>query len=173
MRPRLTESIFFAMNVATALYGTLVFEPVIARFHRHPIDVAAWMRYDDAANAITAFLLGLAVFFVWKTPSAKWVWIVGLCLFAWKAIDVWFLHAAVREFSGRPRTMFWEFSSGAPWQVQDMMENWGYTLDLIRTTAYSAGALVSSQFILGRAQASRPAHGSPDDPSRASDSLRD
>jgi len=149
MRKLLKNMAVFLMNALTAAIGTDWFSYTVRPFFHRPQDFAASMRSEDYISAAVATLLGFVVFSIWKSRSAKWVWVAGLCFFGWRATELWIGPSILA-----PRTLFWEFTRAAAWDPLEIAKNFPFSLVLIRTVFYSAGAAVCSGIALARDRAS-------------------
>ena len=100
---------------------------------------------EDLLSTAAAFGLGYFVYRRWKPASSKWVWLAGLCWFAW---------GALLTLDGNHGTILWkppnvsvlDFNINNLYNVRSL-ENWsGYMLPLLRTVFYSTGAFCCSRF---------------------------
>jgi hypothetical protein len=60
-------------------------------------------------NAAASFGLGYSVYRLWQPPSAKWVWVAGLCWFAQRMVRFWLEQRAFSVLGGG-HTIYWEMS---------------------------------------------------------------
>jgi arginyl-tRNA synthetase len=133
----------FLGNLLTATIGPAILgEGIALRIH-----VRAWnqrMFLADFISAAIAFGLGYFVFYRWKFRSSKWIWAVGVCWFAWRAVPIWFGDPILRRLA--PRTVLWELSGNSERPDLESFETWTYTTALLRTVFYSLGAFSCSRF---------------------------
>jgi hypothetical protein len=127
----------FLFNLAVAMIGTKMAEDPFDHFvHFSDRSKAAFLK-ADFLTACTAFVLGYFVYYKWHLMSAKWVWVVGTCWFGLRAVGV---------LDGPPGTLLWEMSKSRAVFGIDVANEWShYTLALLRTIAYSAGAFCCSR----------------------------
>lgn len=81
----------FLLNLIAANFGTGLFEAELSNLF-HPHSLGGIYLKQIVLSATVAFLLGSFVFYRWKYASSKWVWIVGICGFAFHAILPDFTH---------------------------------------------------------------------------------
>ena len=122
----------FFFNLAVATIGTKVAEDPFDHFiHFSDRSKAAFLKADFLTFSI-AFVLGCFVYYKRHLTSAKWVWVAGVSWFGLRAFGV---------LDGPPSTLLWEMSKSRAVFGTDVFNDWGqYTLPLLRTIAYSAGA---------------------------------
>jgi hypothetical protein len=133
-------------NLATALVGTaIVLNPIEGPFFDR-LYLARSLRWADLLNAVVPFLLGSFVWYKWRYNSAKWIGALGVCWFALRAIQILFGYALPARFGG----ILWEFSGNDSVPPMTAFVEWSiYTLPLVRTVFYSAGALCCA-YLLSR-----------------------
>jgi len=79
----------YVLNLLLAAFVTTVFVPPFN--HGSDIsDLAHMLRKGLILGAVAAFGLGFSVFWTWRQSASKWVWVVGVGLFAEKALQLWF-----------------------------------------------------------------------------------
>ena len=97
----------------------------------------------------TATALGLGVFVYWKfrSASAKWVWIFGLCLLSIRVIHLWNGQHLVRTPGVSSHSLFWQLSgTGCNFDTNSCGE-WMYvTIPTGQTMSYSIGAWTCSKW---------------------------
>ena len=118
----------FLGNLITAMIGTaIVTTEAFSIFHPK---MDRMLLFDDCFSAIVSFGLGCFVYYKWKFASAKYVWLVGTCLFGLRATHI---------VTGYHGTLFAEVFG----RVSDIpnVEDWSsFTIPLVRTSFYSIGA---------------------------------
>ena len=123
----------YFFNLAVAMIGTKVAEDPFDHFVHFSDRTKAAILKGDVLTIGTAFVLGYFVYYKWHLMSAKWIWIAGVCWFGLRAFGV--LH-------GPPGTLLWEMSKSPVVLDIDVFNEWSqFTLPLLRTIAYSAGAV--------------------------------
>jgi hypothetical protein len=124
-------------NLATALVGTAIaLTPVEGAFFDR-LYLARSLRWADLLSVVVPFLLGSFVWYKWRYDSAKWIGALGVCWFALRAIQILFGYALPAKFGG----ILWEFSGNDSVPPMTAFVEWSlYTLPLVRTVFYSAGA---------------------------------
>jgi hypothetical protein len=131
----------FLLGLAIAVLGTAI---VDSPFERYTVGASlrASMFRMDVLTGCFAFGLGYGVFRKWKFETSKWIWIAGLC---------WFGRRFLLPPDGN-HVLSWEiFATRSVFTDWVAMGNWSiYTMPLIRSVSYSAGALACS-VIGGRA----------------------
>ncbi len=126
-------------HLLTAMLGTAILDSEIYHLF-HPPTLAGSVRLEDGLSASIAFGLGYVVFYKWESRFSLWIWLIGAFWFGQQAIRAYFdpgLHG---------ETIFWEFVS-PKFGGRERLENWlTYTIPLVRTVFYSAGAFCCSRF---------------------------
>jgi hypothetical protein len=122
----------YIFNLAVAIIGTTVAEDPFRHFVHFSDRTKAALLKADFLTAATAFVLGYFVYYKWHQMSAKWVWVAGVCLFGLRAFGV---------LDGPPGTLLWEMTKSRAVFDIDVFNDWSqFTVPLLRTIAYSAGA---------------------------------
>jgi hypothetical protein len=122
----------FLGNLLASVLGTAIFTTEAVKLFHPKLD--RMLLFDDCASAIVSFGLGYFAYHKWKFASAKFVWIVGACLFGLRAS-----HVVV----GYHGTLFAEVFGGVSDRAN--LEDWSsFTMPLVRTSFYSIGALLCS-----------------------------
>jgi hypothetical protein len=132
----------FFLNVILACVATNILTSPFD--HGQVLNISQMIWKTTWLDALAAFGLGYSVYRWWKTPSAKWVWVAGLCWFAQRAIRFWWRQ---RTFSvlGGGHSIYWEMSGFGCDFERESCRDWAlYTLQLLRTVFYSVGALSCS-----------------------------
>ena len=73
------------LHLLTALFGTAIIASELSHIF-HPQAIRGVFIRELVISASVAFLLGSFVYYKWKPPEAKWLWIAGACGFAWRVI---------------------------------------------------------------------------------------
>jgi hypothetical protein len=122
----------YLLNLLVAVIGTKIFEAPFDHFVHFSDRTSAAVLKADLLTSTVAFGLGYLVYRRWQPASARWAWVAGAC---------WFGLGALHILGERPGTMLWEISgSRFPLDIDNFV-NWSkFTLPLLRTTFYSAGA---------------------------------
>jgi hypothetical protein len=134
----------FLLNFAVATMGVGILEsPFIRYVHLFPVSKASILRGDLLTSAL-AYGAGYSVYARWEPISAKWVWLAGL---GWLGTLVLLMldgrHGTIWEISGTATSL--DFHNFSDLDFQNF-SNWtGYTLPVLRTLFYSAGAFCSSR----------------------------
>ena len=128
---------FISLHLIVAVFGTAVLESSVHRMiPSHSIADVIW---KEVGLSITcAASLGMGLWRVWRNSSAKWTWILPL---------VWFAFGYL-AFAGRGDVFAPPFnlSSGSSLDARDVRSFFAFTVPLIRSASYSAGAYISSRF---------------------------
>lgn len=122
----------YIFNLAVAVIGTKVAEDPFDKFVHFSDRTKAAVLKEVLLSACVAFVLGYFVCYKWHLTSAKWVWVAGVSWFGLRAFGV---------LDGPPGTLLWEMSKSRAAFDIDIFNDWVYTLALLRTIAYSAGAV--------------------------------
>jgi hypothetical protein len=125
------NTLFWLLNLVVALFCTAVVETLLSRlFHPHSITDVLVRTYT--LSAVIAFVLGFFVYRQWKSSTAKWVGLGGVC---------WFV---LGTFLSVGRDSVWDRMSGTAcdYGLQAIgCRNWfAFTLPTLRTVLYSVGA---------------------------------
>jgi hypothetical protein len=123
----------FLGNLLTAMLTTAILTTEASSIFNPKPD--RMLLFDDCFSAIVSFGLGYFIYRKWRFASAKFVWIVGACLFGLRATHV------VIGYHG---TLFAEVFG----RVSDIpnVEDWSsFTIPLVRTSFYSIGAFSCSR----------------------------
>jgi hypothetical protein len=125
-------------NLATAVIGTAIWLTPIEGSFFDPMNLARSLRWGDLLSAVVPFLLGSFVWWRWRYQSAKWIGALGICWFAFRAVQIVFGVAPPARFGG----ILWEFSGNDSVPPMSAFNEWVvYTLPLVRTVFYSTGAM--------------------------------
>ncbi len=101
---------------------------------------------EDLLSAAAAFGLGYFVYRRWKPVSSKWVWLAGLCWFAWGALLTLDGNHGTILLEASPNVLVHDFNIDNLFS-RSSLENWSvYMLPLLRTIFYSTGAFCCSRF---------------------------
>jgi hypothetical protein len=132
----------FLLNVVIASIATNV---LVAPFARIDVNaIASSILKRDFLNAVAAIALGYFVYHRWQPVSSRWVWLAGIFWFGRRAFAFWLEQRAVSVMY-QGHTIYWEMSgAGCNFDMQSCHDWIVYTLPLIRTTFYSAGAFYCS-----------------------------
>src|SRR5580692_6358201 len=85
----------FLGHLLAALIGTGIFESEIYRIFAPSTSNGRLLKATILSAAI-AFALGYFVFWKWRSQSAKWLWIIGLCWFGQRAVRYWIGQSSLR-----------------------------------------------------------------------------
>jgi hypothetical protein len=66
-----------------AVVGTAIAEYDVKNFY-HPHTFAGEYIKEVVLSSLCALFLGWFVYYKWRPPTAKWIWISGVCYFAWR-----------------------------------------------------------------------------------------
>jgi hypothetical protein len=120
---------------------------IIAQLHPHGRDRVGLLQLEAARSIGIGFFLGFFVYYLWKTRSSRWVWVVGILWFAYGAVTYWNSQHYLR-LSQETHSIYWEMSGvGCRFDVQSCYDWLGYTCPLLRTIFYSAGAFLCSHLL--------------------------
>ena len=100
----------------TAVFGTAIIASQLQHIFRAQTTRGLFIR-ELLVDASVAFLLGTVVHYKWKVPEAKWIWVVGVCGFAWRV------------------------TLGAPQTIHEEVDWFTLGLVSLRAVFYSLGAL--------------------------------
>ena len=143
-KPSLSQVAAYLLNVCIAALGTNIVESPFTHFFR--TSPRAVVLREDFLSITAAFALGYVVYRVRQPGTAKWVWFAGLCWFIWGTLHMWLGHGALRLLTGTQGTIYWEMSGFGCMSELDSCWNWiEFTLPLLRTIFYSAGAFCCSR----------------------------
>jgi len=137
----------FLLNLLVACLGTRL---VVTPFDRalKSADIFHVILKSDLLSGVAAFGLGWFVYHTRGSVTAKWVWIFGLCFFSYGAIH--FLQEPISSSVLHPRprhSLYWEMSGLGCRSDLDSCRDWGlYTLQLLRTMSFSAGAVCCTAY---------------------------
>jgi hypothetical protein len=84
-------------------------------------------------NATIAFALGYFVFYKWHSEPGKWIWAVGVILFAERSLSTW--HGQHYSVLADAPSLLAVCSGMFELRADSIM----YALMLVRTTCYSLG----------------------------------
>jgi hypothetical protein len=127
-------------NIVTALIGTAILESDL--WHIVPSTAVSTLNAKEyVVSTFIPLALGYFVFWKWRYPAAKWVWIAGVVWFGQRALLYWVSEAPSRLLGVR-HSVFREMSgigciNGEWLSCNDFL---GYTVLCIRIVFYSAGA---------------------------------
>ncbi|MBZ5608774.1 MAG: hypothetical protein LAP38_10975 [Acidobacteriia bacterium] len=128
----------FALNMLIALVVT---EVVVFPFKHFNVETRREsILREDFLSSVAAFGLGYVVFRRWRTSSSKWVCLAGLCWFGWGAIQAWIAQQAAASVLYRSHVDLWRMSGMGCYDFASCRDWLDYTLPLLRTVLYSAGA---------------------------------
>jgi hypothetical protein len=136
----------FLGNLGAAVIGTTVLEAELYRIFPTQTPWGA-LRKETILSALVAFGLGYFVYYKWRLPSSKWVFVAGLTWFGWGALSFWLGQRNLRVVSA-DHSIYWQLSGIGckDFDPQSCLDYMRYTVLLLRTFFYSAGALVCSRF---------------------------
>jgi hypothetical protein len=127
----------FLVNLVVAAFGPAT---IGAEIHIHAYDWANRVLIEDIRSAGIAFVLGFFVYYFWKTPSSKWVWVAGVVWFTQRAVAYWESQHYLRVLFHSGSAL--EKMSGYNYSEQSLYDWSVYTLTSLRTVFYSAGAFL-------------------------------
>jgi len=116
-----------------------------AEIHIHAYDRSTMILNEDFRSAGIAFVLGFFAHYFRKTQTSRWVWTVALVWFAQRAVIYWNSQHYLRVLLQSGHSIYWEMSgAGAAFNLDvQSLNDWAfYTLPLVRTVLYSAGAFL-------------------------------
>lgn len=125
----------FLANLIAAVAGP----PIITAF----IPVPPTLSLILSKEFVVTFALGYLSYLIWKSTTAKWVWIAGLCWFGQRAVVLWTNQSAVRAMTGSHGAFPLLYPGPDPQSSSDWIT---YTLVFLRTVFYAGGALLCSRF---------------------------
>jgi hypothetical protein len=109
---------------------------------RRGASATGFLLRNYAFDAAITLALGYFVFRRWHWESAKWVWIVGVCLFLQRAVRFWLeQHGPLNAIHGNV-SLYWEMSGVGCLSDRAICSELIYTETLVRTIFYSVGALL-------------------------------
>jgi hypothetical protein len=130
------------LNVLVAVIGTAILDTGMGKaIPSHTIVAVLWK--ETALSVVCAALIGFGMWWRWRSEAAKWTWVVPL---------VWFGFGAV-AFAGRGIFGSSFISSLNNAGAAEVRSFFAFTIPLVRSIAYSAGAYISS-FVYPQAVAS-------------------
>jgi hypothetical protein len=101
---------------------------------------------EEIFNAAASFGLGYFVYRRWHPDSSKWIWLAGLCWFALGAFRVWLAQRATASVLCQGPTIYSDlFGSNCRFDIESCRDWSLYTLQLLKTAFYSAGAFCCSR----------------------------
>jgi hypothetical protein len=126
----------FLLNAVVAVLGTAIIESPFEHY-AHVSSLRASLLIMDLLSAAFAFGVGYSVYWRWRPAASKWVWIAGVC---------WFGQRAVLPLDGH-HVLIWEiYATNSVFPDFERLGKWSlYTLPLLRTIFYSAGAYCCSR----------------------------
>ncbi len=143
-------------RIGAFIINLLVAELVSAAMaHPYTVGTIRTPMFDYVVNVYfldTLSAFGLGVFVYWKfTPSsAKWVWVVGVGLLIFRAIHLWGNQHVYRALGANTNSLFWQMSGMGCNVDANACREWTYvTMPMWRTVWYSTGAYVCSLVSLG------------------------
>jgi hypothetical protein len=96
----------FLANLLTAVVGTTIIDTsVVGDIRSTRLMIRTMAVREDLLSAAAAFGSGYFVYRRWKPASSKWVWLAGLCWFAW---------GALLTLDGKHGSILWEASPNVP-----------------------------------------------------------
>jgi len=138
----------FVLNTLAAIIGTAVLEssayaiwrPTAAALHLNSVAVITSTEW--VFSIAFAGLIGFFVWRRWQTGTAKWVWLLPLVWFLFRAFP--FILAAHSAFSD---TTAWEHFSGGDCglRIDGCRDFLVFTIPLVRGIAYSLGAYAAGR----------------------------
>jgi len=131
------------LDALAAVIGTSV---IAQEFHFHPSTLLGMMVLSEIRSAIIALALGFVVYYVWRTKSSRWVWVLGLVWFVYGAVAYWNSQHYLRIVRSS-HSIFWDMSGIGAARNRDIRsvdDFLVYTIPLIRTACYSIGAFSCS-----------------------------
>lgn len=131
-----TAYVFAVHFCAAALFANFFSNELSHVFHSSTL--AGRMHQEYVISALIALALGYFAFYKWRSAPAKWVWIAGALLFAWEAVSLWPAHH-YSVLGAQPSFMA---NVQATFDPADDPHRLVYTLTLLRTIFYSAGAWI-------------------------------
>src|SRR5215472_1706066 len=138
-------AVVYAAHLVAAVFGAAMFSFEVTHMLRFP-DWHKRIEADDCVRALVSFGLGYFVYHKWKSGAAKWIWVVGVAWFVQGALHIWLKHSLLGPL-GRRDVILWEFRSRTSSIDVEVMKFWSfYTLSLVCTTFYSAGAFCRARF---------------------------
>ncbi len=125
-------------HVLLAVIGTAIIEGPFVRV-KYPIADAVVRQ--DYISASAAFCLGYSIQRIWKTPSSKWMWLLGLAWVVQRAIAI--ILEQPMQLPSSPVSLLTYFSGIQCEADVRSCNDWsGYTIPFIRAAFYSAGAFL-------------------------------
>ncbi len=80
-----------AIYFLNLLLATIVTDIVMHPFKHYEAQsdpyYVVWQEY--MLSALAAFGVGFSVYWTWRKKASKWVWVAGLCWFAWRAVSLY------------------------------------------------------------------------------------
>jgi len=133
----------FVSNLLLAAFLTTV----IVQPFNHGSDISDlpyMLRKGLILGALAAFGLGFSVFWTWRRSESKWVWVVGVGLFAERALRLWIEQRGM--LFGSPYTVLGQLSGSdcSATFIQSCNDALSYSYPLVRTVFYSLEALCAS-----------------------------
>ena len=139
----------FILNLLVAVMGTaaLVFPFTFFPRQQGAVVLKSDLLTADFLNVLAAFGLGYFPYRNWRPTASKWIWLFGLC---------WFVCGALRALDASNGAALWEISrEDAAFDLDSSYKNFYnlqsfyhwllFTLPLLRTVFYSAGAFCCSR----------------------------
>ncbi len=134
----------FSLDVLVVTIGTAVVESPITRLIKTH-SIAQVLCKESILSVLIATLLGFGMYRTWRSRTAKYVWVVTTAWFLLgTALYFGSLHGQVRVFA---QPTFWLQFSGAACDTDSFscVSFFVFTIPLIRSIGYSAGAVLSSR----------------------------
>jgi hypothetical protein len=127
------------LNLLAVWIGTALFSSMLGRGLWHPHSIQALLRVSYCYDLFAALLLGFIVYRLFKTETAKWVWII---------VGIWFFLRATTLLGSS--SSLWSQLSGigcVNGSQAIACRNWLlFTTPFVRAMAYSMGAWLGFRF---------------------------
>lgn len=126
LRKLLSAICGFVLNSVAALVGPL---PAESAFHRflHASTISSLYIRELIMTGVLDLMIGGLVYYKWRSATAKWTWVAGLCGLLWHL--------------GFHRGSFTSTYDTVTWMTLDWLS--------VRTIAYSVGALFCEAVLAG------------------------
>lgn len=136
------QAVELVLNLLIAMFVTSFFEVPLYRslsYVFHLKTVNGVLIQESLATLMIAVLIGFLVHTIWRSQAAKWVWVIGISIFAARAASL----------VGSPHGVWFQMSGGAcidGTRALGCMNYFIFTLVALRSVGYSVGAWVSWRF---------------------------
>ena len=138
----LRTAALFTGHIVLAVLGTVIAQSSIPRIRPKTLEGILLKEYG--LSAMIAFALGYLVYHKWRQSEAMWIWVLGVLWFAQQAIHTW----RIQGLFGTLHDVYLKMSGlNSPWEPSSLVDFTAYTIPLVRTVFYSAGAFSSWWFI--------------------------